>query len=82
MKTKLVILGIVVLLSGCVVAPAYRVQPAVVVQSEVVYPQYETAYVWDPVAMSFFFMYSSHRYYMDRGWHPHYGYPRGYYRHR
>ncbi len=80
MKYLVISAAILASLSGCVVAPA-RPYAAVQVQPEVVYyPQYETAYVWDPVATSFFFVYGGHRHYMDRGWHPRHGYPRGYYR--
>lgn len=85
---KLLTLSISILLSGCVVAPAYRVQPVPVyrvqpvpVEEQIEYPQYESAYIWDPVILSFFFIVGGHRHYMDRGWHPRYGYPHGYYRH-
>ncbi len=87
MKNLLALL-IITSLVGCVVTPAYRVQPVVapvpttVEIQQVPYPQNESAYIWDPVTVTFFFVYGDHRYYMDRGWHPIYGYPRGHYRRR
>ncbi len=86
MKTILLSLSLITLLSGCVIAPARHapaVQAQVIVPVEVVeYPQYESAYIWDPATVSFYFTYSNKRYYMDRGWHPVYGYPRGGYKRR
>lgn len=76
---KLLVLGIVALLSGCVSTIAYRVQPEVEVQ--VMYPQNEAAYLWDPAAISFFFVVGRQRHYMHRDWHPRHGYPHGHYKH-
>lgn len=86
MRTSLLLLVTGAMLAGCVVAPLpygrVVVAPApVIVQPQVVYPQYESAYIWDPIAVSFFFVVGGHRHYMDRGWQPRHGYPRGYYRH-
>ena len=79
MKSIIVILAIVGL-AGCVVAP-YRPAPVYQPTQEVVeYPQYESAYLWDPVATAFFFVFAGHRYYMDRGWgYRSHGAPRGHY---
>lgn len=71
MKTILSVI-LVAALSGCVVAPY---QPDVVY-----YPQVQTAYVWDPVATSFFFVYNGNRHYMQRGWDYRRGVPHGHYR--
>ena len=82
MTTNLLSLSLIALLSGCVVAPVPRVQPVPVPVEVVEYPQVEAAYIWDPAVVSFYFVYGNRRYYMERGWHPVYGYPRGHYRRR
>ena len=71
MKKSILITILVASLSGCVVAPYRPYQPVYQPEPVVVYPQYESAYIWDPVALSFFFVYGGHRHYMPRGWHHH-----------
>ena len=85
MKILLISTIALAMLSACVVTPyrPYTVQPYVVQpQPEVVvYPQVESAYIWDAALLSFFFVYGGHRYYMDRGWGYHsHGVPHGHYR--
>ena len=86
MKTVFLSLILVSLISGCVVPPTHVkpviVQVPVIVPAEPVveYPQFESAYVWDPATVTFYFTYSSKRYYMEKGWHPVYGYPKGQYK--
>lgn len=83
---KLISVVVIAMLAGCVVGPAYRVvpaQPVVVAPQDgmIVYPQVESAYIWDPVALSFFFVFGGQRHYMARGWGYHtHGVPHGYYR--
>ena len=83
MKKLLISTIVISMLAGCVVTPyhPYMVQPAVVVQpGEIVYPQVESAYIWDAALLSFFFMYGGQRHYMNRGWGYHsHGVPHGHY---
>ncbi len=90
MKFAAVLLSMSIL-AGCIVAPA----PYVYAQEEtcyvdgaqvpcynpnaVVYPAYETAYVWDPVVGCFFFWGGGYRHYMGRGWSYGRGVPHGYF---
>lgn len=73
MKLVLMIMAVVAM-TGCVVVP-YNQRYDVVM-----YPQYGGAYVWDYNTSSFYFVVNSNRYYMQKGWHPGYGYPPGHYR--
>lgn len=83
MKRLLISTVVISMLVGCVVTPAYRVAPVAVVtpgSEMIVYPQVETAYVWDPIALSFFFVFGGQRHYMPRGWGYHsHGVPHRYY---
>ena len=67
MKNSLIVIALITMLSGCVVAPTpyYTVgyNP-----NYLVYPVYESAYIYDPVPGTYFFWYGGHRHYMERGW--------------
>jgi hypothetical protein len=77
MKINLLVLCGLVVLSGCVVTT--QVIHPVPLETQVVYPRNEGAYVWDPVTASYYFVYSGRRHDMHRGWHPRQGYPRHHY---
>jgi hypothetical protein len=69
---KLLILGIVALLSACVVAPIPNGR--VVIQ-----PSVEFVYIWDPIRIQYYYVDRGHRHYQPHGWgnqrHPHGGPP-------
>ena len=84
------------MLSGCVIGrhSGVYVPPAVVAagvgaavattiiyEDDVVYPQYETAYVWDPIYECYFFVGpGGYHHYMPRGWgYRSHGVPHGVY---
>ena len=77
MKT-LITVGLAVLLSGCVVtAGPYRGAVRIAPEPVVMYPQYESAYIYDAPLGVYFFMHEGRRYYMPHGWNHRQGYPKG-----
>lgn len=69
MNKLLISLATVAMLCGCAVVPVQSHNSPVYVEPQIVaYPQYESAYIWDPLALSYFFVYGGQRRYMDRGW--------------
>ena len=96
MKHKIIAISIAALLSGCVVAPtpyyatpvystAYTA-PVYYNPETVVYPDAESAYVFDVTVGAFFFWAGGYRHCMPHGWsYRTHGVPRGYFhgeRHR
>jgi len=83
MNKKMLSMAILtMILSGCVVrqtpnmvvaappypAPTVYTEAPAVEQVQIVYPVVESAYIWDPLAGGYFFVYGGNRHYMAKGW--------------
>ena len=71
MKKILFLISILSVLEGCVVAPREHVYvpTRVVYESDVIYPEYESSYIWESSVGLFFFVdVYGRRHYMPHGW--------------
>ena len=68
MKIGLLIVGIAIFLTGCVILPAP--------QESYVKPTVEVVYIWDAGYVRYYYLSGNRRYYMPYGWkHPHRDHP-------